>query len=319
MKKLIIIILLIFLYSCTPKTININQQAFFAFSTTVTITIVDNYLRDQEFNSIIENLQDLAEKYDLIFNMYNPKSEIIGLKAFQANRYYKISRELYEVLKMSQKYYYLTDRAFDVTIGKITRLYNYEKGIIPTEQELRENLAFVGMDKIKLTNSSVLLLKQDMIIDLGGIAKGYIIDRFSDYIRKQGYTNYMVNIGGDIYVSGRNRYGKKWVVGIQDPEKKKPYVKTISISDQAIVTSGDYERYIQRREKKYHHILNPATGLPVWNDIVSVTVIADTAVEADYIATAMFVMGKERSKKFIDKHYKNKVEYYIITQDDIGK
>ncbi len=212
----------------------------------------------------------------------------------------------------------MTDRAFDVTVGKITKLYDFNKNKIPSQIEIKKNLQYVGMDKVVLSNGKIKFSKENMCIDLGGIAKGYIIDKFSKFINNQGYQNFMVNIGGDIYTSGKNKYRGKWAVGVQDPEKKNGIVKKIQVSDKAVVTSGDYERYVLRQEKKYHHILDPATGMPVWNNIVSVTVVSDKTIEADYIATAMFVLGVEKSRKFIEKNYKNKVDYYIIIKTEHG-
>lgn len=319
-KKIHILIIFFLLYfSCSPyKSINSFQQTFFAFHTVVTITIVDKNLNSEKFSNIIEDLKTEAGRYDLIFNSYNKKSEISHLKKFKKNKFYEINRELYEVMKKSKEYYYLTGRAFDATIGKITMLYDFEKNKIPSEKEIQENLEFVGMDKVILSNGKIKFLKENMTIDLGGIAKGYIIDKFSEFIRNKRYKNYMVNIGGDIYASGKNIYEKKWVIGVRNPEEKETIVKKIEVSDQAIVTSGDYERYIQRQKKKYHHILDPATGMPVWNNIVSVTVISEKTVDADCIATAMFVMGVEKSKLFIEKNFKNKVEYYIIIKTKQG-
>ena len=318
-KNYLLIIVFLFYLSCNPyKSINSFQRTFFAFHTAVTITIVDKNLNSEKFNDIIEDLTIEAERYDLIFNTYNKKSEIYHLKKFKKNKFYQINRELYEVIKKSKKYYYLTDRAFDVTIGKITMLYDFEKKKIPSEKEIQDNLEFVGMDKVILSNGKIKLLKENITIDLGGIAKGYIIDKFSEFIKNKKYKNYMVNIGGDIYASGKNMNEKKWVIGVRNPEEKETIVKKIEVSGQAIVTSGDYERYLRRQKKKYHHILNPETCMLARNNIVNVTVISEKTVDADCIATARFVIGVEKSKIFIEKNFKNNVEYYIITKTKQG-
>ncbi len=314
MKKYYIFLYIIFFYlSCTSENKSF-QQTFFEFDTVITITLVDHKLKDQEFNKIIEDLKVEAKKYDLIFNIYNKKSEIYKLKNFNKDKFYDINNELYEVLQKSKKYYYLTDKAFDVTIGKITTLYNFYKDRIPTDNEIKKNLKFIGMNNIIFSNGRIKLLKNNMKIDLGGIAKGYIIDKFSEFIKKRGYKNFLINIGGDMYASGKNKNNKKWMIGIQDPKDNDKIIKKIAVSDEAIVTSGDYERYVMRKNKKYHHIIDPATGYPVWNNIISVTVISDKTIDADCLATAIFVLGAERSKKIIKKNFQDRIKYYIMTE-----
>ena len=104
------------------------------------------------------------------------------------------------------------------------------------------------------------------------------------------------------------------MIGIQDPKDNDKIIKKIAVSDEAIVTSGDYERYVMRKNKKYHHIIDPATGYPVWNNIISVTVISDKTIDADCLATAIFVLGAERSKKIIKKNFQDRIKYYIMTE-----
>ena len=315
MKKYYIFLYIIFFsLSCTPEKKSF-QQTFFEFDTVITITIVDHKLNEQGFNRIIEDLNVEAKKYDLIFNIYNKKSEIYKLKNFNKDKFYDINNELYEVLQKSKKYYYLTDKAFDVTIGKITTLYNFNKDRIPTDNEIKKNLTFIGMNNVIFSNGRIKLLKNNIKIDLGGIAKGYIIDKFSEFIKKRGYNNFLVNIGGDMYASGKNKNNKKWVLGIQDPKDKDKIIKKIAVSDKAIVTSGDYERYVIRKNRKYHHIIDPVTGYPVWNNIISVTVISDKTIDADCLATAIFVLGVERSKKIIKKNFQDRIKYYIMTEN----
>ncbi|MBU1077616.1 MAG: FAD:protein FMN transferase [Spirochaetes bacterium] len=318
MRNLIssLIVLLFLNLSCTKKSVNITvfQQVFFAFDTVITITIVDDSLDQPQFDRIIKGLKSEAKRFDLLFNIYNPKSELYRLSSLQPGLFYSIDKEVYGLLKKCRTFYDQTEGAFDITIGTITQLYNFEKGRIPSEKAIQDKLKNVGMENIIFSNGRIKLLKKKIRMDLGGVAKGYIIDKFSDFIRAKGFQNFFVNIGGDIYASGRNREGKRWVIGIQHPKISNMLIDKKRVSDQAIVTSGDYERFVLRKKKKYHHIIDPDTGRPVWNNIVSVTIIARDALVADYIATAVFVMGKEKAEAFIRKYYKGKIKYYIIIE-----
>lgn len=315
MKKFLFLILIVFVsLSCTRiEKRKVWQQTFIAFDTTVTISIPDNNLTSAKFNKIIEQLEELSIKFDLIFNMYNKKSELYKIQFFKADRFYPISDELYFLIKECKEYYKKTEGSFDVTIGKITQLYNFHKNRIPNADQIKKRLVYVGMDKMILEQSRIKLLKPGMRIDLGGVAKGYIIDQFSEFLIEKGYHDFLVNIGGDIFAKGKNGESQKWRIGIQHPKKKGALIGNISIKDQAIVTSGDYERYVKRKTKRYHHILNPQTGLPVWNNIVSVTVVADKAVVSDFLSTAIFVMGIDKARDMIKKYYPS-AKYYIVQE-----
>ncbi len=312
-KKKIYFPILIILFSCTPtlKERTTFQETFFGFDTVITITLVADELFQQKFYHMIKKLKQLMLHYDLLFNNYNKKSAISKLHSLKPNQFYTINKELYNLLKDCKKYYSYTEGAFDITIGKITQLYNFHNNTIPSTNELKTNLSYIGMDKVLLTNGQIKILKEGMTFDLGGVAKGYIVDRFVDYIKSQRCSNFIVNFGGDLYAAGKNEKNKKWVIGIQHPRHTEQIIRKVEVSHQAIVTSGDYERYLLRKNKKYHHILNPKTGLPVWNDIISVTIIGPDTQTADYIATAFFVMGKVKGKKFLKKYYKNKVNAII--------
>jgi len=303
--------------SCTREN-QMFQQSFLYFDTLITIGIVDKSLSQNKFNIIMKNIKELTKKYNHIFSNYDKESDVSKIQKFQPNKFYNINPELFFVLKKSKFFFKITNGLFDVTIGKITKLYKYKKNKIPSLKNIKYNLQYVGMDKIILTNNTIKLLKENMSIDLGAIAKGYIIDKIAEYIDTQGYKNFIVNIGGDIYVRGKNKYNKNWVIGIQNPRNKYKIIKKIYLSNKAIVTSGDYERYIIRKNKRYSHILNPKTGLPIWNNVISVTVIADNATDADALATSIFLIGPQKTKDIVKKYFNDRILYYIITEEKDG-
>jgi thiamine biosynthesis lipoprotein len=151
-----------------------------------------------------------------------------------------------------------------------------------------------------------------MVIDLGGIAKGYAIDRGIEVLRERGVTMALMNAGGDLRCLGTKADGTPWRIGVQNPREKTSIVGVIKVSDGAVATSGDYERYFLQDGVRYHHLLDPATGMPA-RACQSVTIVAQTAEMADVMATAVFVMGPERGLAFIRDH--PDIEGMIIRAD----
>ncbi len=314
MKKLIVPVLLL-LISCS-RNLKVMQTTFFEFGTYITISIVDNNLNEKQFSQIINEIKDKCKYYNNIFNAHNPDSEVSRISLFTPNRFYNISEDMYTVLKEAEKFYKLTGGLFDVTIGRLTLLYNIPyTDKIPSQRAIQKALQYTGFTNIKLKNKKIMIKRRGIKIDPGGIAKGYIVDKLSEFLYKKGYKNFMVNIGGDLYVAGRNRFNKKWEIGIQNPVKKNSIIKVIKVSDKAVFTSGIYERYIKYKNRKYHHIINPETGYPVENNILSVTIIYRKGMTADAIATSIILMGTEDGIVFLNKNFKN-LKYFIITSDN---
>ncbi len=185
---------------------------------------------------------------------------------------------------------YETDGAFDITVGTLMKAWGrFEKPIIPSPEKIKDALSKVNFKKILIKGDS-LILPQGYLIDLGGIAKGYAIDRGVEILRKNGITSSLINAGGDIGITGPKPFHRKWKVGIRNP-RGDGVIGYIEMDAGFIATSGDYERYFILNGKRYHHIVNPKTGYPA-RDAVSTTVIAPTGLQADAYSTAVFVMGK---------------------------
>lgn len=293
-----------------PET-EIFQQTLFAFDTVITVTVTGNRVSPERFERLIRGLKDRMDQYDLIYNPYNPRSALSRIRNMEPGRLYRINAELYGLLARCRDYHAWTRGAFDITVGRITRLYRFSQNIIPGPLEIRTNLSYTGMDKLILTNGLAGIKKKGLSLDLGGVAKGTIIDGLSAFILKQGMTNFIVNIGGDLYASGKNSRGRPWEIGIQHPRQRGRIIKRLRISRKAVVTSGDYERYVLKGKKRLHHILDPRTGLPVQNGIMSVTVIARRAEIADYTATALFVLGQKEGARFIRERYGKEISFIV--------
>jgi thiamine biosynthesis lipoprotein len=195
--------------------------------------------------------------------------------------------------------------AFDPTLLPVTELWAFETGgRLPAPEQIRAALARTGFREVALKPGGEAALPAGFGLDLGGIAKGAVVDLLAGRMLNDGQTDFLIEAGGDILVSGRKPGGDPWVIAIRHPRKDGALLGMLRLGSEsersAVVTSGDYERYFERNGVRYHHILNPATGAPA-RGLASVTVIAPTATEADGLATAAFVLGMDKGLQFLEE------------------
>lgn len=243
-----------------------------------------------------------VERIEEIMSEWRPSSELSQLNADAGGDMRPLSPELYQVLQRSKELAALTGGAFDPTFYAVGQLWRFDPGARPpTREAVAAKLPLVNWRHIELdpTSHSGRLAKPGMKVGLGAIAKGYAVDRASALLRDRGLLNHIVEGGGDTYVSG-TKAGKPWMVGIQEPDGPGS-IAAIPAQDRAVVTSGDYQRFIEFEGTRYSHILDPRTGFPVPQDrsMQSITVLADNATDADALATAVAVMGPEAGLNFI--------------------
>lgn len=227
-----------------------------------------------------------------------PTSEINKINREAGVRPVKVSEETFRILKRAKGYSEKFNGLFDVTIGSLTYRWGFsnnnanQKISVPSQNELAALLPLVNYKMMILNDrdTTVYLEKKGMKIDLGGIAKGYAIDRGVDVLRRNNIHQFFLNAGGDIYTSGKKDGVKNWWVGIKHPRHLDRIIARLKLSDYAVATSGDYERFVMINGKRYHHIIDPRSGLPS-TQCQSVTILAPTAEEADAIATYAFVVG----------------------------
>ena len=191
-------------------------------------------------------------------------------------------------------------------------MYDFIDEIMPSTREIDSALFFVGYEKIICNDGNLIKDDPEIFIDLGGIAKGFIVDKATQYLKEKGVNYAAINAGGDLFVM-RNSKTDVWKIGIQHPRNQSALFGSIEVKDRAVVTSGDYEQYFIKEGKRIHHIIDPKTGLPSYNS-VSVTVIAQNATIADALCTALFVMGPELGIKLVDREVD--VEALIIFEQD---
>jgi len=235
------------------------------------------------------------KRIEYLMSPWIESSDVSRINRSAGKEWIKISSETIEVIKKAQEVSELSGGGFDITVSPLVQLWRKarEKGIPPPMQEIKENLSLVNFRDVTFNSEGrVFLKKEGMAIDLGGIAKGYAVDKAFELLRDLGYKNLIVNAGGDLRVGGSKPEGP-WSIGIQHPRDPEKIMARISVSDTAVATSGDYEKFFIHQGKRYHHILNPKNGSPA-EECQSVTVLHNEGARADALATAIFVLGPEK-------------------------
>jgi thiamine biosynthesis lipoprotein len=208
------------------------------------------------------------------------------------------------VVKAAQQVSIETQGAFDTSISPLIELWGFgtkTKYQTPDSITLKKTKGHTGYKLLEIQNEPPALKKQNGLlrIDLSAIAKGFAVDKISQYLSNQGITNYLVEIGGEVRTKGLNHSGKKWQIAIERPDSNSNVVSNIlDLSNQAVATSGDYRNYYVKNGQRFSHILNPRTGYPIKHKLAAVTVVHDSAMLADAYATALMVMGEEQGKQF---------------------
>jgi len=247
----------------------------------------------------IKEAFDAIKKVDELMSTYKPESEVSILNRQGENQ---LSPQTTQIIQEAIKFSEMTEGAFDITCRPLINLWNRAKKEekIPTLQEIEEAKNLVSYKKIALEGDLVKFGQPGMEIDLGGIAKGWAVDKAIQALRKREVKAALVNAGGDLYALGRRSLWKKWEVGTQHPRDQEKILTTIEVSDRGVATSGDYRRYFTLEGRRFSHIVDPRTGETVEEVPMSVTVVAPDATTADALATGIFVLGPEEGMKLIE-------------------
>jgi thiamine biosynthesis lipoprotein len=248
----------------------------------------------------ITSVFDDMKRIDRLMSTWKEDTEISLVNREGGKHPVKISPELFKLLQVSVEYSELTHGAFDITYASVGYLYDFKKGVHPDQKAIDKALPGINWRHMVLDpkKTTVFFTRPGMRIDLGGIAKGYSVDRGIEILQEQGVTRAMVNAGGDTRIIG-DRFGKPWVVGIRDPDHENKMFLRMPLSDTAFSTSGDYERYFDEDGKRFHHIIDPKTGDSA-RKVRTVTVISGTATRTDALTKSVFIMGAEEGIAFIN-------------------
>lgn len=242
------------------------------------------------------------DRIEAVMTRYRPESELSRVNRDAFGKPVIISPELFRMLETAQGVSRLSDGAFDISFASVGYLYDYRAGQQPGANELAQHVASVDYRQIRLNadKTSVQLLQPGMLLDLGGIAKGYVVDQGVAILQKAGIQHAQLSAGGDMRLLGDKR-GKPWIVGIRDPRVEQGHATVLPLADVAVSTSGDYERFfIDDKGERIHHILSPKTGKPV-KGVQSVTIIGPDATTTDGLSTAVFVLGVEKGLALVNQ------------------
>lgn len=278
---------------------------------------------------ILDGCENVMRAVQKRLNIYDPDSELSHLNHdYTANIPYRVSHELYAILREMMLFSELSAGSYDPTVGPLIRLWNFtsESPKIPGEQEIAETMERCGYKKLRLCDEkeTVTFYAEGMEIDAGGAGKGYAAELAADFLRASGVTSASINFGGNLYLLGGYQEEKgalrPWKIGVQKPwEKKGEILGTLLLQDRGVATSAGYERYFEQSGDIYHHILDPASGRPVQTDLVSVTVVSDSALVTDLMSTAFFVLGLKEGERAAEKMRKSfYLEYIAVTKKEIS-
>lgn len=237
-------------------------------------------------------------RIEQLFSTYKADSEVSRINQLAGFQKVKLSSEVFSLIKLSVDLSKLSQGAFDITYESIGYQYNLRKKSKPSDSKISQLLDSINYQNIQLDYPNISFKKPNVKINLGGIAKGYAIEKSSKLLKKCGIREGIISAGGDSKIIG-NKHGKEWVIGIQHPRKKDELALRIPLSNISLSTSGDYERFYFDNGKRIHHIINPKTGKPT-SETWSASVIGDNATFTDALSTSIFVLGTKKGLELIN-------------------
>ena len=263
-------------------------------------------------------IDSLLDEVDLSMSLYK-KSSLIN-QFNQNQKGLKVDYFLNEVLKRSFEINRDTKGVFDITVAPLVQAWGFGPKVNhkePNSEEIKMLLKCVGMDKLKFQNGKLLKTKPCVEIDLNGIAQGYSVDLIADYLAKKGIKSYVAELGGELRILGPKPDGTAMKIGIEGPDKDgTPIIRHIAtLNSGAITTSGNYRKFHQSGNKKYSHLINPKTGYPLENEMISITVCAKNAITADGYDNALMAMHLPEALKFVEKR-KDLEAYFVYHRED---
>lgn len=267
-------------------------------------------------NDVFDELFLLIDHYEMMISKNIESTELSKVNQMAGKEAVVVSEELYRLIETGLKYGDVSQGYFDVSIGSVVNLWDIggEHQNLPEDEAIKQAVSKVHYKDVVLSEAdrSVMLKNEGMILDLGGIAKGYISDQVGAKILEKGYTAAIINFGGNVYGIGAKPGDRDWVVGVRNPMSE-GIVGTLAVKNKAVISSGVYERFFTQDGVRYHHIINPKTGYPEQNNVMSVTIITDKGVDGDALSTTLFLMGLEKGLAFAEQD--PSFEAIFITND----
>lgn len=278
-----------------------------ALDTIVSITLYDNKHED-----LLDSAFEIIDKYENMFSKTIENSDINRINS-RTEDSVEVSQETADLINTALKYSKISNGSFDITVDIISRLWGFsDTPSVPDQQDIERLLPYVDHNYVSVNGNTVTISDPNVKIDLGAIAKGYIADKVKEYLIASGVKNAIINLGGNVLCIGGKPSGEPMKIGI-----KKPFFNdismTVKIMNESVVSSGVYERNFEVNGKLYHHIINPKTGYPYDNGLLSVTIISENSTDGDALSTSCFALGLVKGMELVDSL--NNVYAVFITDD----
>ena len=295
--------------ACGNASTEKTSKTAFVLDTSCTVTIYGSDAAENE--KLLTGCFDLCTEYENLLSTTIETSDIYKLNHRETNT---VSSETAALIQKGLDYGARTDGAFDITIEPLSSLWNFDATthVVPAAADIAAAAAKVNYKNVTVSGTSVTFADDTTQIDLGGIAKGYIADQVAAYLRKNGCAHAIVNLGGNALCVGGKTDTEDFTVGIEKPFDSTAVIASVQARDLSVVTSGVYERYFYQDGKLYHHILNPKTGYPYDNGLLSVTIIGANSCDCDALSTSCFALGLDGGLQLIAKQK----EYYAVFVTD---
>lgn len=329
-----------------PDERGMMTELFYAFNTVVTLQAFGG---EAACRTAFAEARSACRRYEREFSRTLPHSDIARLNA-AAGKPVAIAADTSELLAAARGFCADSEGCFDITIGAVVQLWNFHEGEVPAPESIDAALSHVNWRALRLGGESALQrtasYAQDQsacdeseprdaraalgrsrafaqlddpaaVLDVGGIAKGWIADRLAETMQTHALDAFVVNLGGNVVVRGEKPDGTPWRIGLQDPQNKGGIVGALAVRDASAVTSGVYERCFEKDGVFYHHILNPKTGYPVQTDAAGVTVVTRHSLDAEGYSTTLLALGIKRGRAFVQKHPVILGAYFVDHDGDV--
>ena len=313
----LIIFLIIGVSACQQTNYEILALNGLTMGTTYSVKInADNAFVEK--NQISDDIDEILSEINQSMSTYIKESELSNINFSTISGWQSISDDLFEVIDHAINVSLKTNGAFDITIAPLVNLWGFGpdklQNKIPTDEIIELTKKNTGYKKISIDKSLKKISKLDpnLHIDLSGIAKGFAVDKIARYLDKRGFKNYLIEIGGELIGKGLNKDNEIWQIGIEDPNNNNTIKRIIRLKDMAMATSGNYMNYFEIDGVHYSHTINPVTGKPIKHKLASVTVLDNSAMNADALATAFMVLGPEKALSLANNL---EMAIYLIIKD----
>lgn len=288
--------------------------------TTYSVRIVDPPA-DIAIDEITRRIQLALEDVNRRMSTWRDDSEVSLFNAAPPGEWFPVSEDTAALVAMAQAVSRMSGGAFDITVGPVVDIWGFGPAPVrvtpPADDEIRAALERVGYPALESREEPPALRKTgpDLAVDLSGIAKGHAVDRVAAVLGQAAVVNYLIEVGGELRVAGHNRRGERWTVAVEDPLAAGRQVhRVLNVTNTAVATSGDYRNFFEYEGERYSHTIDPRTGRPVSHDLVSVTVLDESAALADALATALLVLGPEAGGELAERT--DVAAYFVVRSGD---